>query len=87
MSTASQSKECLLTMLFKFDCDALPGCPFVALLDPTCGSFGLCWEGAMFELVMPFVAGRGTVEVLPVGCPDMIVDSRYLNGRPFDSTT
>ena len=32
---------------------------------------------------MPFVAGRGTVEVLPVGCPDMIADSRYLNGRPL----
>ena len=41
----------------------------------------------MFELVMPFVAGRGTVEVLPVGCPDMIADSRYLNGGPFNSTT
>lgn len=36
---------------------------------------------------MPFVAGRGTVEVLPVGCPDMIADSRYLNGRPFNSMT
>lgn len=35
-------KKRLLTILFKFDCDALPGCPLVALLDPTCGSFGLC---------------------------------------------
>ena len=35
-------KTRLLTILFKFDCDVLPGCPLVALLDPTCGSFGLC---------------------------------------------
>ena len=27
----------------------------------------------MLELVMPFVAGRGTVDALPLGCPDMIV--------------
>ncbi len=40
----------------------------------------------MFELVIPFVAGRGTVEALPVGCPDMIADSGYLNGGPFAST-
>ena len=41
----------------------------------------------MFEVVMPFVAGRGTVEALPVGCPDMIADLRYLNDRPFNSRT
>ena len=41
----------------------------------------------MLELVTPFVAGRGTVDALPIGCPDMIADLRYLNGRPFNLTT
>ena len=74
-------------MLFRFDCEVLPGGPLAALLDPTCGSLGLCWEEVILPPAMPFVAGRGADDAVPVDWPDMIADELFTSSRAFYSAT